>query len=119
MAEPYATVDQARGAYAGENANIDRLNAVMRTAASKVQRLAPVPSPEPWDYFDLAVAGELIYGEWLWKTGGFVSSESLLGASRSYGTSKEIEDAIADVMGDYAETGVGVAYLDSWLTPDV
>lgn len=105
MADPYAATDQAIDAYAGANASAARLDAVMRVAAAKVQRIAPVPDEVPDDYEDLAIAAELIYGEWLWRTGGFVTSESLLNASVSYSSRSQVEGAIADVMGDYTASG--------------
>lgn len=105
MADPYATNTQAKSAYAGVNGNATRLDAVMRVAAAKVQKIAPAPTPEPSDYEDLAVAAELIYGEWLWRTGGYKTSESIGGASRSYSSRSQVESAIADVMGDYTTSG--------------
>lgn len=115
MAEPYATLQQARDAYAGANANQARLEAVVRAAAAKVQRIAPVPDDEPLDYEDLAIAAELLYGEWLWHTGGYISSRGLIGASVSYSSRSQVEAAIADVMGEYTAFEPNTAIVDYWL----
>lgn len=104
----YATIEQARDAYAGEEAHETRVRAVMASASGMVARLAPAPDPVPVDYPERAASSELIAGEYLWATGGHIHSETTGDLTTRYAStsasldSSGVEQAVRDAMGSYA-----------------
>lgn len=73
-----------------------------RLAAGWVQKLAPVPSPEPADYADLAEAAEYAVFNWLKRTqGGTLTAQGARGLSATYASHKEAVGLVAPVMGPY------------------
>jgi hypothetical protein len=79
-----------------------------RLAAGYVQKLAPVPDPEPADYADLAEAAEYAVYNYLKRTGaGVVASQSARGLSASYASIKTLASIIGPVMGEYYEGAPG------------
>jgi len=79
-----------------------------RMAAAYVQRLAPVPDPEPDDYADLAASAEYIVFNYLTQTSGAsVSSEGVSGISSNYVDFDKIKAIVRPVMGSYYLGGTG------------
>lgn len=115
---PYATDDDVREFYAGEDAGDLAVETVMGVAADLVQKYAPAPSPlpSPDDYSPRAKRAELLVGRWLWRTEGYVSGKSLSGVgSRSFDVSGTVVSRIvSEAMGDYA--GADKAYIGRFPT---
>jgi hypothetical protein len=73
-----------------------------RVAAGHVQRLAPVPTPEPTDYAEAAEAAEFMVYDYLKNTGGGQrTSQSRSGLSVTFADFDAIKNLVAPVMGDY------------------
>lgn len=99
---PYAAEQDARDAYAGLQAGGARLKAVMDAAAGMVARIAPPPDPMDAAYPGLAASAEILAGDWLWHTGGYITRDSVLDKWQTFADSESVEVAIAGVMGPYA-----------------
>lgn len=98
----FALEQDARDAYAGQNANAARLRAVMGAAAGTVSRIAPAPSPMDATYPGLAASAEILVGEYLWHTGGFVTRTTDIDQTTQYGTQEGVEASVRGIMGSYA-----------------
>jgi hypothetical protein len=88
-----------------------------RVAAGHVQGLAPVPTPAPSDYADLAEAAEFMVYNYLKSTGGGqIKSQSRSGLSVTFADFEVIKALIEPVMGEYYEgsTSGHIGYIEDF-----
>lgn len=77
-----------------------------RMAAAYRQRLAPMPTPEPDDYAELAEAAEYMIFNYLTQTsGGSVTSEGVDEIRSNYVDFEQIKSMVKPIMGNYYTFG--------------
>jgi hypothetical protein len=75
-------------------------------AADELQKLAPVPDPEPDDYAGKAERAEfLIYRYLVGTSGGLLSSKSVAGISKSFNAWQSVKDQVIATMSPYVVGG--------------
>lgn len=114
---PYATDDDAREYYAGEDADDLAVEVAMGVSARIVAQLAPPPADEGDDYGSAARLAELLVGRWLWATqGGTLAAKSLSGvSSKTFAKHAEVKGLVSGAMGSYYGGGAANVALVSRL----